>query len=72
MPQDTDDERDEEPPFDVKIAKKVSEFKRLLDRQKRQLQPKIDKLKEDKKQLEMTLLSIGEASEGEVFKNASQ
>jgi len=44
MPQDTDDERDEQLPFDIKIAKKVNEFKRLLDIHKRQLQPKIDKL----------------------------
>ena len=72
MPQDSDDERDEQQPFDLKIAVKVSEFKRLLDRHKRQLQPKIDKLKEDRKQLEMMLLSIGEASEDDVFKSSSQ
>ncbi len=58
MPQDSDDERYEQLPFDLKIAVKVSEFKRLLDRHKRQLQPKIDSLNEDKRQLETMLLRL--------------
>jgi hypothetical protein len=58
MPQDSDVESDMELPFDLKIAAKVSDFKRLLDRHKRQLQPKIDSLNEDRRQLETVLLRL--------------
>jgi len=51
---------------------KVNAFKRLLERQKRLLQPKIDNFKEGRKQLQNTFLRIHEASKDETLKDASE
>ena len=71
MPQDSDEEREAKIPFDSKITLKVNEFKRLLERKKREVQIKIDGLKEERTQLKMNLLRINELFMDESFRSTS-
>ena len=72
MPQDTDEERTQKMPFDAKIAGKVEEFKRLLEKQQKLVQPKIDSLKQKRVLLEQTFLEINETTGDETLDSASQ
>ncbi len=71
MPQDSDEEREAKIPFDSKITLKVIELKRLLERKKREVQIKIDGLKEERTQLKMNLLRINEFFKDESFRSTS-
>jgi hypothetical protein len=71
MPQDSDGEREAKIPFDSKITLKVNELKRLLERKKREVQIKIDSLKEERTQLKMNLLRINVLYKDESFRNTS-
>ena len=71
MPQDSDEERKAQIPFDSKITLKVNELKRLLEKKKREVQIKIDGLKEERTQLKMNLLRINEFFKDESFRSTS-
>lgn len=72
MPQDTDDERLAQMPFDVKIASKVDELKRKIVKRNETVQSKIDGLKQRKQKIEQDIKELGEFAGDDTLTLASQ
>jgi hypothetical protein len=72
MPQDTDDERLAQMPFDVKIGSKVDELKRKIVKRNETVQSKIDGLKQRKQKIEQDIKELGEFAGDDTLTLASQ